>query len=338
MVRSRLSRPLALRRRRRTTRRYRQRPKAATGFPAPWPRGPPPANRRDRRPARNAQPGRNARIAPLERGDRHSRGRRPGHRQRPNTAAGFPTPSPRGPSPASRRDRRPARNIQLERNARIAQLERGGRHCRGRRPGHRQRPNAAAGFSMPPPRGPPPANRRDRRPARNICPERNARIAQPEHGGRNRRGRRQGHRQRPNTAAGFPKPSPRGPSAANRRDRRPARNPQPGRNARIARLHVGRRHRRGARPGHRQRSNAAPGRPAQSPRWAGPLLRARADPSRNTQPGAPLALRTITDGGRHRRGPNPGTAPPSPQRSRSSLLPRTVAPSIKSAHRGRFPT
>ncbi|MEK6289933.1 MAG: hypothetical protein V4793_00860, partial [Paraburkholderia tropica] len=108
-MRSPLSRPLALRRRRRTARRYRQRPKAATGFPAPSPREPPPANCRDRRPARNAQPGRNARIAPLEHGDRRRRGRRPGHRQRPNTTAGFPTPSPRGPSPASRRDRRPAR-------------------------------------------------------------------------------------------------------------------------------------------------------------------------------------------------------------------------------------
>ncbi len=103
----------------------------------------------------------------------------------------------------------------------------------------------------------------------------------------------------------FPKPSPRGPPPASRRDRRPARNAQPGRNARIARLDVGRRHRRGARPGHRQRSNTAPNRPAQSPRWAGPLLRPRPGPSRNTQPGAPLALRTIADGGRHRRGPQP---------------------------------
>ncbi len=133
-VRSPLSRPLALRRRRRTARRYRQRPKAATGFPEPSPRGPPPANRRDRRPARNAQPGRNARIAPLERGDRHRRGRRPGHRQRLNAAAGFSMPPPRGPPPANHRDRRPARNIRPERNARIAQLEHGGRHRRGRRP------------------------------------------------------------------------------------------------------------------------------------------------------------------------------------------------------------
>ncbi len=212
----------------------------------------------------------------------------------------FPKPSPRGPPPASRRDRRPARDTLPGRNVRIAQLAHGGRNRRGRRPGHRQRPNAAAGFSMPPPRGPPPANRRDRRPARNIRPERNARIAQLEHGGR-----RQGHHQRPNSAAGFPKPSPRGPSPANRRDRRPARNAQPGRNARIARLDVGRRHRRGARPWPPSALEHRPGRPAQSPRWAGPLLRARPGPSRNTQPGAPLALRTITDGGRHRRGPQP---------------------------------
>ncbi len=160
-------------------------------------------------------------------------------------------------------------------------------------------------FPKPSPRGPPPASRRDRRPARDTLPGRNVRIAQLGHGGRNRRGRRPGHRQRPNAAAGFSMPPPRGPPPANRRDRRPARNAQPGRNARIAQLDVGRRHRRGARPGHRQRSNTAPNRPAQSPRWAGPLLRARPGPSRNTQPGAPLALRTIADGGRHRRGPQP---------------------------------
>ncbi len=112
-------------------------------------------------------------------------------------AADRVTASARRPPPvfprrrrAGRRDRRPARNIQLERNACIARLERGGRHRRGRRPGHRQRPNAAAGFPMPSPRGPPPANRRDRRPARNAQPGRNARIAQLEHGGRHRRGRR----------------------------------------------------------------------------------------------------------------------------------------------------
>ncbi len=144
-----------------------------------------------------------------------------------------------------------------------------------------------------------------RRPARNIRPERNARIAQLEHGGRHRRGRRQGHRQRLNTAGGLPQPSPLGPSAANRRDRRPERNAQPGRNARIARLDIGRRHRRCARLGHRRRSNTTTDFPAQSPRWAGPLLRARPGPSRNTRPGAPLALRTIADGGRHRRGPQP---------------------------------
>ncbi len=82
----------------------------------------------------------------------------------------FPTPSPRGPSPASRRDRRPARNIQPGRNARIAQLDVGHRHRRGRRPGHRQRSNTAAGFpqalaaraaacelSRPPPRADRPA-------------------------------------------------------------------------------------------------------------------------------------------------------------------------------------
>ncbi len=86
----------------------------------------------------------------------------------------FPKPSPRGPPPASRRDRRPARDTLPGRNVRIAQLGHGGCNCRGRRPGHRQRPNAAAGFSMPPPRGPPPANRRDRRPARNAQPGRNA--------------------------------------------------------------------------------------------------------------------------------------------------------------------
>ncbi len=431
---------------------HRQRPNAAAGFPMPSPRGATPASRRDRRPARNIQPGRNARIAQLDVGRRHRRGARPGHRRRSNTATGFPTPSPRGPSPASRRDRRPARNIQLERNARIAQLERGGRHRRGRRQGHGQRPNTAAGFPKPSPRGAPPASRHGRRPARNPHPGRNACIARLDVGRRHRRGHRPGHRQRPNAAAGFSqavaaraaarepsrptpraghparaqcahcaararrpqpsrpptrsppapecrrwffhaaaaraaarepsRPSPRAehppraqcahcaararrpppsrPPAGSRpapehchrfskavaaravgrhrRDRRPARNAQPGRNARIARLDVGRRHRRGARPGHRQRSNTAPGRPAQSPRWAGPLLRARAGPSRNTQPGAPLALRTITDGGRHRRGPNPGTAPPPPQRSRSSLRPRTVAPSTESAHRGRFPT
>ncbi len=145
-------------------------------FPEPSPRGPSPTSRRDCRPARNIQPERNARIAQLERGGRHRRGRRPGHRQRPNAAAGFPTPWPRGPSPASRRDRRPARNIQLERNARIAQLERGGRHRRGRRPGHRQRSNTAPGRPAPSPRGPPPANRCDRRPARNAHPERNAAL------------------------------------------------------------------------------------------------------------------------------------------------------------------
>lgn len=75
---------------------------------------------------------------------------------------------PHGPPPVNRRDRHPARVTQLERNARIAQLERGGRHRRGRRPGHRRRSNTAAGFPMPSPRRPPPANRRDRRPARNA--------------------------------------------------------------------------------------------------------------------------------------------------------------------------
>ncbi len=172
------------------------------------PHGPPPVNRRDRRPARVTQLERNARIAQL------GRGGRPGHRQRPNAAAGFPMPSPRGATPASRRDRRPARNIQPGRNARIAQLDVGRRHRRGARPGHRRRSNTATGFPTPSPRGPSPASRRDRRPARNIQLERNARIAQLERGGRHRRGRRQGHGQRPNTATGFPKPSPRGPSAA----------------------------------------------------------------------------------------------------------------------------
>ncbi len=247
----------------------------------------------------------------------------------------FPKPSPRGPPPASRRDRRPGRDTLPGRNVRIAQLGHGGRNRRGRRPGHRQRPNAAAGFSMPPPRGPPPANCRGRRPARNIRPERNARIAQLERGGRHRRGRRQGHRQRSNTAAGFPKLPPRGPSAANRRDRRPARNAQPGRNARIARLDVGRRHRRGARLGHRRHSNTTTDFPAHSPRWAGPLLRARAGPSRNTHPGAQLALRTISDGGRHRRGPQTRHR----SASHSVLDPHcALAPSTESAHRGRFPT
>ncbi len=192
------------------------------------PHGPPPVNRRDRRPARVTQLERNARIAQLGRGGRHRRGGRPGHRQRPNAAAGFPMPSPRGPPPASRRDRRPARVTQLERNARIAQLGRGGRHRRGGRPGHRQRPNAAAGFPMPSPRGPPPASRRDRRPARNIQPGRNARIAQLDVGRRHRRGARPGHRRRSNTATGFPMPSPRGPPPAIRRDRRPARNASQG--------------------------------------------------------------------------------------------------------------
>ncbi len=56
----------------------------------------------------------------------------------------FPKPSPRGPPPSSRRDRRPARNIRPERNARIAQLEHGGRHRRGRRP-------VTANARMPPP-------------------------------------------------------------------------------------------------------------------------------------------------------------------------------------------
>ncbi len=344
MVRSRLSRPLALRRRRRTTRQYRQRPNAATGFPAPSRRGPPPANRRDRRPARNAQPGRNARIAPLERGDRHRRGRRPGHRQRPNTAAGFPTPSPRGPSPASRRDRRPARNIQLERNARIAQLERGDRHRRGRRyrrghqPGHRQRPNAAAGFSQAvaaraAAREPSRPTPRAGHPARAQCAHCAARARRLQLSRPPARSPPAPECRRWFFHAAAARAAAREPSRPSPRAESPARA-----QCTIARLNVGRRYRRGARPGHRRRSNTTTDFPAQSPRWAGPLLRARAGPSRNTQPGAPLALRTITDGGRHRRGPNPGTAPPPPQRSRSSLLPRTVAPSIKSAHRGRFPT
>ncbi len=85
-------------------------------------------------------------MAQLERCGRHRRGRRPGHRQSSNTAAGSPKPSPRGPPPANYRGRRPARNAQPGRNARIAQLDIGGRHRRGRRPGRRQRSNIAPGF------------------------------------------------------------------------------------------------------------------------------------------------------------------------------------------------
>ncbi len=373
---------------------YRQRPNAAAGFPMPSPRGATPASRRDRRPAQNIQPGRNARIAQLDVGRRHRRGARPGHRRRSNTATGFPTPSPRGPSPASRRDRRPARNIQLERNARIAQLERGGRHRRGRRPGHRRRSNTAAGFPMPSPRGPPPASRRDRRPARNhsqgamhalrSSTSAAATVAAP---GLATAGAR-------TPATGFPMPSPRRPPPANRRDRRPARNASQGAmhalrgstsaaatvaapalataSARTPPPVVPRRRRAGRRPrilatdaprGTPARAQcthcAAPRRPpppSRRPPWPPPALehhhrfsRAVAAMGRPATSGArrPIAEHPARCAARaahdHRWRPPPSRPPnPAPlrlpQRSRSSLRPRTVVPSTESAHRGRFPT
>ncbi|XHO77745.1 hypothetical protein BCC0238_007339 (plasmid) [Burkholderia gladioli] len=294
-------------------------------FPEPSPRGPPPANRRDRRPARNAQPGRNARIAPLERGDRHRRGRRPGHRQRPNAAAGFPTPSPRGPSPASRRDRRPARNIQLERNAHIARLERGGRHRRGRRPGHRQRSNAAAGSSMPSPRA--------EHPSRAQCAHCAARARRPP----------------PSRPPAGPPPALehcwRSSTAVAARavGREPSRPPpRAERPARAQCTHCAARHR--------------PPPPSLRPPWPPPALehhhrfsRTVAAMGRPATSGAPRPIaehpaRCAARAAHDRRWRPPPARPPTPaplrlpQRSRSSLRPRTVAPSTESAHRGRFPT
>ncbi len=361
----------------------------------PSPLGATPASRRDRRPARNILLERNARIAQLERGGRHRRGRRPGHRRRSNAAAGFPMPSPLGATPASRRDRRPARNILLERNARIAQLERGGRHRRGRRPGHRRRSNTATGFPMPSPRGPPPANHRDRRPARNFQPGRNARIAQLDVGRRHRRGARPGHRRRSNTATGFPmpdaaraaardpsRPSPRAElparaqcthCAARRRPPPPSRRPPwpPPALEHRPRLSRAVTARAAARepslpppraelPARAQcahcaaRARRPP--PSQRPPWPPPALehhhrfsRAVAAMGRPATPGArrPIAghpARRAAHAAHDHRWRPPPSRPPTPaplrlpQRSRSSLRPRTVAPSTESAHRGRFPT
>ncbi len=360
------------------------------------PHGRPPVNRRDRRPARVTQLERNARIAQLGRGGRHRRGRRPGHRQRPNAAAGFPMPSPRGATPASRRDRRPARNIQPGRNARIAQLDVGRRHRRGARPGHRRRSNTATGFPTPSPRGPSPASRRDRRPARNIQLERNARIAPLEHGGRHRRGRRPGHRRRSNTAAGFsqavaargaarepsrPPPRAEPPSraqcmhcAARRRPPPPSRPPTgspPAPECRRWFFHAAAARaaaREPSRPSPRAEPPAraqctlcaAPRRPpppSRCPPWPPPALdehhhrfsRALAAMGRPATSGArrPIAEHPARCAARaahdHRWRPPPSRPPTPaplrfPQRSRSSLRPRTVAPSTESAHRGRFPT
>ncbi len=250
----------------------------------------------------------------------------------------FPKPSPRGPPPSSRRDRRPARNIQLERNARIAQLEHGGRHRRGRRPGHRQRPNAAAGFPMPSPRGPPPANRLDRRPARNAHPERNARIARLDLGRRHRRGARLA-----TASARTPPPVVPRRRRAGRRPRTVAIAAPRGTPSQGA-MHALRGSMSAA------ATVAAPALATAGARTPPPIFPAVAAMGRPATPGArrPIAEHPARCAARaahdHRCRPPPSRPPTPaplrlPQRSRSSLRPRTVVvPSTESAHRGRFPT
>ncbi len=226
----------------------------------------------------------------------------------------FPEPSPRGPSPASRRDRRPARNAQPGRNARIAQLERGGRHRRGRRPGSRKRTKAAAGFSMPSPRA--------EHPSRAQCTHCAARARRPP----------------PSRPPAWPPPAPEhcrrfahavaARAAARESPRSPPRAERP---ARAQCTHCAARHR--------------PPPPSLRPPWPPPALehhhrffRAVAAMGRPATSGArrPIAEHPATCAARaahdHRWRPPPSRpptpAPPRlPQRSRSLLRLRTVAPS-----------
>ncbi len=277
-------------------------------------------------------------MAQLERCGRHRRGRRPGHRQSSNTAAGSPKPSPRGTPPANRRDRRPARNAHPERNARIAQLDLGRRHRRGARPGHRQRPNAAAGFphavaaravarepSRPPPRA--------EHPARAQCAHCAARRRPPPPS----------------------RPPTRSPPALEHRRRF---SPSPRRAGRRLRTVATAAPRGPPSQGavHAMRDStsaaatvAAPALATAGARSPPPICpRSRRDgparyfgraPAHRGTPGqvrrsrcarSPMVAATVAA---------PTPAPLRlPQRSRSSLRPRTVAPSTESAHRGRFPT
>ncbi len=300
-------------------------------------REPSPANRRDRRPARNIQPGRNARIAQLDVGRRHRRGARPGHRRRSNTATGFPMPSPRGPPPANRRDRRPARNP-----------SQGAMHAL------RGSTSAAATVAAPAlatasARTPPPVRARPRRAG---CRPRSVTTAGPR--GTPSQGAMRALRSSTSAAATVAAPAL---ATAG------ARTPPP-----IVphRRRAGRRPRTVAtvapseRPARAQCTHCAdrrrPPPPSRRPPWPPPALehhhrfsRAVAAMGRPATSGArrPIAEHLARCAARaahdHRRRPPPSRPPTSapprlPQRSRSLLRPRTVAPSIKSAHRGRFPT
>ncbi len=149
---------------------------------------------RRRRPARNFRPERDARIAQLEHGVRHRRARRLAGAGGQHAELDRSVPLPHGPAVAKAPLSRPPTRAVGQGAINIAQTRRSGRQRRGRRPASASNQHAELDRSVLPPRGPPPADPRSRRPARNFRPERDARIAQLEHGARHRRARRLPHR------------------------------------------------------------------------------------------------------------------------------------------------
>ncbi|NHH78014.1 hypothetical protein DRA46_00058 [Burkholderia gladioli] len=211
------------------------------------PRGAPPASRHDRRPAWNAQPGRNARIAQRERGGRRRRGRRPAGASGQHAELDRSVPLPRGLATAKAAlSRSPTRAV-AQGAINIARTRRSGRQRRGRRPASASDQHTELDRSVPLPHGPAVAKAALSRPPTRAVAQGAINIARTGHGGRQRRGRRLADAGGQHAALDRSVLPPCGPPPADPRRRRPARNFRPERDARIAQLEHGARHRRARR-------------------------------------------------------------------------------------------